>query len=339
MFFNIDDKVAVSPMPSDGDVKEFARSFGMVVAVCTDEEISYLGYDVGLWRRYGVKVLRLDVPDYRAPPLIDTYMVVKEIVDFDGRVLIHCVGGKGRSCTVAAAYLIHRYGLSDTEALERIRNVVSYAVETRAQEVFLHAYHRLLALFREDEVMAVQNVGERYEWGRGELHASYVAMLSLRLFEQLRNVLSLREEWLKPLMVASLLHDVGLALGEPHNERSYEIMLRSRKLDALGEEIKRVVALVALHHRKRGDPRQDPRCKGLEDVVARLATVLKVGDALDRSLDQVVEDVEVLEEPNALKLELYCAEGEDCEVERRKAEEKSWLLEELIRKRIEVEMV
>jgi len=61
------------------------------------------------------------VPDYKAPPLVGTYAVVREMVGFDGRVLIQCMGERGRSGTVTAAYLVHRYGLSDKEALEKVR--------------------------------------------------------------------------------------------------------------------------------------------------------------------------------------------------------------------------
>ena len=333
----VDEKVAVSPMPSGESVVWLAREFGLVVVACTEGELSY---DIGLWQKYGVKVFCLGVPDYKAPPLVGTYVVVREIVGFDGRVLIHCMGGRGRSGTVAAAYLMHQYKLSDEEALEKVRRAVEGAVETRAQEVFLHAYHRLLTCFREDEVLAVWRVGERYRWGarRGELHASYVTMFAVRLFEQLRDTLGLREEWLKPLMVASLLHDIGTSIDEiNHNEHSYKIILGSSELNVLGEDVKRIAALTALHHRKKGDPRSDTRCKGLEDTVARLAAILKVADALDRSLEQVVEDVEVVEEPNTLRLKLYCAWN--CEEERRKAEEKSWLLKELAGKHVAVEIV
>ena len=204
----------------------------------------------------------------------------------------------------------------------------------------MHAYHRLLTCFREDEVLAMWRVGERYRWGVscGELHASYVTMFAIKLFEQLRDILGLREEWMKPLMVASLLHDVGTSIDEfNHNEHSYKIILGSEELNVLGEDVKRVAALTALHHRKKGDPRSDTRCKGLEDTVAHLAAILKVADALDRSLEQIVEDVEVVEESDMLRLKLYCAWN--CEEELRRAKEKFWLLEELAGKHVAVEVV
>lgn len=41
---------------------------------------------------------------------------------YSSSVYIHCNGGKGRAATVATAWLMHRYGLSATEALARLRS-------------------------------------------------------------------------------------------------------------------------------------------------------------------------------------------------------------------------
>ena len=331
---HVDEKLAVSPMPSEEEVPRLAREYRLVVVLADEYE---LDYDLGLWYDYDAEVIHIPVPDLRAPPIPSVYATVERIVGFKGRVLVHCVGGRGRSGTFAAAYLMRRYGLGAREAIEAVRRVVPGAVETRAQEVFLHVYRRVLEALDAAEMSVVRRLGERYDWGRGEMHASYVAMHAARLYEQLGGLLGLGGEALKPLIVGSLLHDIGLARGEPHNEHSYELILGSEELDALGAEVKRLAALVALHHRGRVDPRSDPRCGDAGDLVARLAAIVKVADALDRSLWQVVEDVEVVVEEGVARLLVQCIG--DCGAELERVGEKAWLLEELLGVQLEAERV
>lgn len=319
-------ELAVSPMPSASDVEELAKVFTDVVAVC---EIWELEYDLELWRKYGVRAYHVYARDFRAPPLVSSLRAISSVTRHGGKVLVHCVGGRGRSRAVASAYLVHKYGLSPEEALKQVGGV-----EVHSQEVFVEAYAELLKALGESGVEAVGVVGEKYRWGRREMHASYVTMLSARLFKQLRDLLGLSSSMLKPLLVASLLHDVGAAFGEPHEEYSYEIISSSKELAVLGEDAIKIAALVALHHRRRGNPRADARCRGVEGVVAPLAAILKIADALDHGLNQVVEDVYVELVGNSMRLKLVCAEN--CSLELRKTKEKSWLLEELTSRRIEV---
>ncbi len=329
---HVDEKLAVSPMPSEGEVPRLAREYRLVVVLADEYE---LGYDVGLWYDYDAEVIHIPVPDLRAPPIPSVYAALERVVGFRGKVLVHCVGGRGRSGAFAAAYLVRRYGLGAREAIEAVRRVVPGAIETRAQELFPHVYRRVLEALGVDEMSAVRRLGERYDWGRGEMHASYVAMHSVRLYEQLGGLLGLGVEALKPLLVGSLLHDIGLARGEPHNEHSYDLILGSQVLDVLGDEVKKLAALVALHHRGRVDPRRDPRSGDAGDLVARLAAIVKLADALDRSLMQVVEDVEVIVEDGEVRLVLSCLG--DCDAELERAVEKAWLLEDLLGRPVVVE--
>ncbi len=85
----IDDKLAVASMPSRDDVKELAKRFNAVVIACEDRE---LWYDDRLWEEQGVRVYHVGTPDFRAPPLVSTFMALREVAKLPGKVLVHCVG-------------------------------------------------------------------------------------------------------------------------------------------------------------------------------------------------------------------------------------------------------
>jgi protein-tyrosine phosphatase len=64
-----------------------------------------------------------------------------EILSKKQNVLIHCVGGLGRSGTLAACYLIRYYGLSAKDAVARVRKFRSErAVESVEQEKFIEDF-------------------------------------------------------------------------------------------------------------------------------------------------------------------------------------------------------
>jgi len=55
-----------------------------------------------------------------------------------GSALIHCLGGRGRTGTVAAKLLIE-CGMDAEEAIQKVRGAREGAIETREQEIYLRA--------------------------------------------------------------------------------------------------------------------------------------------------------------------------------------------------------
>lgn len=96
----------------------------------------------------GVEIVRHPIPD-GAPPA--SVLVMDELLDglADARmrtdVAVACMGGVGRTGTVAACALV-RAGSGADDAIARVRDVRHpTAVETEAQEGFVHAYERHVA--------------------------------------------------------------------------------------------------------------------------------------------------------------------------------------------------
>lgn len=87
------------------------------------------------------------VPDFTAPAPEQFERIIEFITrqsEKPGRqVLVHCGAGLGRSGTVAAAFLV-REGMEPGAAIERVRELRPFSVETEAQETAVANYARRL---------------------------------------------------------------------------------------------------------------------------------------------------------------------------------------------------
>ena len=329
----IDRSLATSPMLFNEELREVARTFNAVVALAEAHEVEY---DFKKLEELGVEVLHRPIRDHTAPNLIYLHKIVEEAlnrIEEGKRVLVHCVGGLGRSGTIAASYLSSKYGYDGATALAKVREKVVGAVEAKAQEATVYAYALLVKLLGRHTLNEVIGVGERYNWGRGRKHASKVTQLTLRMWEPLGELLGLGEREGKALAIASLLHDIGVCIDEDsHHEYSYKMILESDELKrCLEDYVHRLSALTALHHRKRTDPLNDPRTKGLEEVVAKTASLIRIGDALDSRSRQTVDDLSIEVSDDNVVIAVY---GFDCRYEIEQAEEKSKLLKEVLGKNV-----
>ncbi|WP_010477527.1 protein-tyrosine phosphatase family protein [Thermococcus zilligii] len=143
----VDESVAFSRMPAEGELDEVAKNFDAVVVLVEEGE---LPYSLEEWGKRGVEVLHSPIPDFTAPNLEQLLEILRwvDAKTREGkRVLIHCMGGLGRSGTVATAWLMYSKGLPLREALRRVRSVRHGAVETPEQfevlkELEMHLSHR-----------------------------------------------------------------------------------------------------------------------------------------------------------------------------------------------------
>jgi protein-tyrosine phosphatase len=116
-----------------------------ILCLASHEELERYGVR-GLIRAYqgrGLAVFHLPVLDQRVPSTADMRAAldwVDEGLDAGEAVLIHCVGGLGRS-GLAAAALLRTRGASSDEAVAEVRRARSpRAVETAEQEEFVRGF-------------------------------------------------------------------------------------------------------------------------------------------------------------------------------------------------------
>jgi protein-tyrosine phosphatase len=123
------------------------RAAGVVrlVLLVDDDELARWGdlQIIELGRAAGVEVRRHPMTDGAAPSSREAMLAILGDVDearSRGDVAVACMGGVGRSGTVAACALV-RGGRSAAEAIHRVREVRHpTAVETDAQQRFVRSY-------------------------------------------------------------------------------------------------------------------------------------------------------------------------------------------------------
>jgi len=92
--------------------------------------------------------MHIPIQDLKAPDrqFIEKWETTKVLLKNDlmegKNIVIHCMGGKGRSGTIAAILLIE-FGEDNKKAIEIVREKRKGAIETEEQEKFILNYNRI----------------------------------------------------------------------------------------------------------------------------------------------------------------------------------------------------
>ncbi|NXP26486.1 CDKN3 inhibitor, partial [Scytalopus superciliaris] len=105
---------------------------------------------IDTYQQHGMSVHHYPIPDGNTPDIATCCKILEELrscLENNRKTLIHCYGGLGRSCLVAACLLLQ---LSDTlapqQVIESLRNLRgSGAIQTIKQYNYLHEFRENLA--------------------------------------------------------------------------------------------------------------------------------------------------------------------------------------------------
>ena len=127
----------------DEDLKQLKEyKVDTIIPLITDDEFDHFGVGELLekYQEYDFNVKRLPIMDQ----LVSSHQEMKELIDYleerlqkNEKIVLHCVGGLGRSGLVAASYLKYK-GRNAEDAINSVRKVRGVrAVESKIQEEFV----------------------------------------------------------------------------------------------------------------------------------------------------------------------------------------------------------
>lgn len=175
----------------------------------------------------------------------------------------------------------------------------------------------------------VHAVGRRF--GYEEAHARKVTRFAEAIFDEVAASHSLTRHQRTLLSAAALLHDVGYHIAHESHHKHTLYLIKHSELTGFSEAEREVIANVARYHR--GSPPKERHTDYAtlnhadRETVQRLAAILRVADALDRSHDSRVLDLRCAHAGRTLSLSLVSEN--DCVREAAAAEAKSDLFAEV----------
>jgi exopolyphosphatase/guanosine-5'-triphosphate,3'-diphosphate pyrophosphatase len=207
--------------------------------------------------------------------------------------------------TLGPALLVYRALLSEST----VRKVVVSDASLRAGVLldFTDAGSRVSIEDFERQVLAsAEGLGQRYRWDRD--HGHHVAMLATRMFDELRDEHGLGDRARLLLKVAAMLHDVGIYVSLRAHHKHSQYILAASQIFGLSDDETAIVSNIARYHR-RGTPQQSHVpyvALDREDriLVKKLASILRVANALDAEHGQKVRDLRIIRRDKSWLLEV-----------------------------------
>jgi exopolyphosphatase/guanosine-5'-triphosphate,3'-diphosphate pyrophosphatase len=160
--------------------------------------------------------------------------------------------------------------------------------------------------FAEEVIRSARILSERYQ--SDSSHGAHVASLCARFFDELTVLHQLTPHDALLLQVAAILHEVGTYISPRAHHKHSEYLILNSEIFGLDRLDVTLVALIARYHRHSGPRLEHPSYAALstEDRirVSKLAAILRVADALERTHVQRVSQIEIRLESNKLRLRL-----------------------------------
>jgi exopolyphosphatase/guanosine-5'-triphosphate,3'-diphosphate pyrophosphatase len=160
--------------------------------------------------------------------------------------------------------------------------------------------------FEQQVLASAEALGRRYRFDRE--HGHHVAMLALRLFDELTEEHGLSDRERLLLQVAALLHDIGVYVSLRAHHKHSQYILAASQIFGLSDEETALVSNVARYHR-RGFPQNSHLPYIALDrpdrlIVIKLAAILRIANALDAEHAQKIEDLKVVRHAQGWVLEV-----------------------------------
>jgi exopolyphosphatase/guanosine-5'-triphosphate,3'-diphosphate pyrophosphatase len=184
---------------------------------------------------------------------------------------------------------------------------------------------------------ATEGIGRRYDYD--EKHSRHVADLACLLFDAIVDEHGLGRRERRLLRVAALLHDVGMFISNREHHKHSHYIVAATDIFGVRADDRALVACIARYHR-RSLPKPThveftSLTRAQRATVSKLAAILRVADALDRSHSRKVREftVELRSDEMLLRVD---ATG-DLSLERLAMRSKAEMFEEVFGRKVVVQ--
>ncbi|MDR2050115.1 MAG: HD domain-containing protein [Treponema sp.] len=173
------------------------------------------------------------------------------------------------------------------------------------------------------------NLGRKYRFD--EEHSRHVARLCLSLFDALEKEHGMTRHERMMLETASLLHDIGMFIRSSGHHRHGQYIVANSEIFGLKKEELDIIGNVIRYHRDSPPSQADIEYLALQReeriLVLKMASLLRVADALDRGHSQRIKNITV--EKKTETLVIRTGESFDLSLEEIGMKDKSDLFEEV----------
>ena len=142
---------------------------------------------------------------------------------------------------------------------------------------------------------SAENLAKRYL--TNEKHRKSTVKFALHLFDQLKKLHRLGKRERLLLQIASSLDDIGNFINSHGHYRHSAYILQATKLIGLSDEENKIIADIARYHSVESPAFEQAHYRHIEAdsqiIVAKLAAILRLADALDDSGKQKIQKISV----------------------------------------------
>lgn len=162
-------------------------------------------------------------------------------------------------------------------------------------------------------ISAARTIGMKYQYD--QTHADHVLMLSMQLFDQMADLYGFSKQERVYLQSAAILHDLGSFISAGSHHKHSSRLISTSEILGLTETDLKIIAQIARYHRKATPRPTHTEYMSLEMsqrvMVSRLASLLRIADALDAIHTQQVEKIKVDIDDNRCVLYVHFRDVDD----------------------------
>lgn len=142
----------------------------------------------------------------------------------------------------------------------------------------------------------IKEIFRKYE--QEPAHAEQVARLALLFFDKTKDLHNLSNNERDLLEAGAFLHDIGYYISANKHHKNAMFLIDNEAMPGFSSLEKEIIANIARYHKGKLPKNKHDRYSKLSEndkaIVNKLGGILRIADALDRSHNNIVEDMDII---------------------------------------------